>query len=255
MLNLELIEELPLLLRVLLVALIPTIMTVLGSIPLLLGMRMGEKILDAALGFSAGVMLSAAFIALLLPAIESSSIEHVTLWFVVGVLIIRVLDMIIPHTHEHKPVGKFKYRKSLLIGLAIIIHNIPEGMAVGASTIYNLNSGLILSLAIGSQDLPEGLAAGLPLLASGGTPLQSFTVGVLSGVVELLSALIPLGLYYMVIPDILPLILALASGAMIYVVVHEIVPSIFGHGHEEHSTLGFFIGFILMLWLESLTIQ
>ena len=241
---------LPLILRVFLIALIPTLLTVVGALPVLLGLRLKESIIDIGMGFSAGVMLVASFTSLLIPSLKLSSLPMAILGFIGGVLLIRVLDTLIPHVHFIR-IETIKARRAWLIALAMIIHNIPEGMAVGAMASYNVVDGLVLALAIGIQDVPEGMAVAIPLLTIGYGASKALGIAVVSGIAELASALIP-PLLITYINSLLPIMMALASGAMIYVVIHEIIPDIYGHEHNEQSTLGFFIGFLTMLILDTI---
>ncbi len=243
----------PLLLRVFLVGMIPAVLTIAGSIPVLLGFKFTEPVIDSGMGFAAGIMLVASFTSLLLPSIEMGGVGVSILGFVLGILLIRLLDSIIPHLHfiKHSSgIGGNALYKAWLMALAMIIHNIPEGMAVGVSTTYSITDGLTIAFAIGIQDIPEGLAVALPILSITRSRKLSFTIGALSGLVEAVAALIP-AILVTYAHIALPLMLALASGSMIYVVVHEIIPEIYGHEHNEPSTLGFFIGFIVMLVLDS----
>ncbi|MCX8180143.1 MAG: ZIP family metal transporter [Thermofilaceae archaeon] len=245
-------EEAPLLLRVLVVSSIPAVMTAIGSIPVLLGSKMSERARDTSMGFAAGVMLVASFTSLLIPAVESGGPLSATLGFLLGAALIKGFDAALPHFHWVKGMeGPHKQiKKELLVALAMVVHNIPEGMAVGAAATRNLADGLVIALAIGMQDVPEGLAVALPLVPGKGS-LLAFSVGIMSGVAEALSALIP-PLIVEHVEAALPFTSALAAGAMIYVVVHEVVPEIYGHEHDEPSTIGFFAGFIGMLLLDTL---
>ena len=252
----KLLMEMPLVLRTLIVGLIPASLTALGTVPILLGIRLGRRSLNAGMGFAAGVMLVASFTSLLIPAIEKGDIGTAILGFVIGVAIIKALDLLIPHEHllsgskEDKTLVSLK--KAQLMALAMVIHNIPEGMAVGAATAHSIADGLAIALAIGLQDMPEGLAVAIPILMITGRAGLSFTIGALSGIAEALAALLP-ALMIAYTHMTLPLVLALASGAMIYVVIHEIVPEIYSHGQDESVTVGFFMGFLVMLALDSLT--
>ncbi len=250
----EFLNTQPLLLRVFLIGAIPALLTILGSTPVLLRIRFTEPIIDSGMGFAAGIMLVASFTSLLLPSIELGSISISIIGFVLGVLLIRLLDSIIPHLHFVRRSNNVKANtlyKAWLMALAMIIHNIPEGMAVGVGATYSVMDGLTIALAIGIQDIPEGLAVALPILSITKSRRISFAIGALSGLAEAFAALIPAVLVaYAHIA--LPLMLALASGSMVYVVVHEIIPEIYGHERNEPSTIGFFIGFIVMLLLDSL---
>ncbi len=250
----RLLEEAPLPLRALITGLIPAALTTLGCTPVLLGAKLSEEARDAGMGFAAGVMLVASFTSLLLPAVELGGAWMALAGFLLGAALIKLLDMALPHMHLAKgyegPRRTGRLGREWLIALAMIVHNVPEGMAVGAAASRDVMDGLLLGLAIGLQDVPEGLAVALPLAAGGGR-LVAFSVGALSGLSEALAALIP-PLIVEHVSLALPLMLALAAGAMVYVVVHEVVPEIYGHEHDEPSTLGFFAGFTAMLLLDTL---
>lgn len=250
----EFLHTTPLMLRVTLIGSIPAIFTIIGSLPVLLNMRFTEKTTDAGMGFAAGIMLVASFTSLLLPAINYGNIVIAITGFIIGIILIKILDTLIPHIHFIKEYHNVRYsysKKAWLMALAMIIHNIPEGMAVGASTTYDVDEGLIIAIAIALQDIPEGLATALPILNITKSKRQAFIIGAISGIAELLAALIP-PLIIMIVHVALPLMLAIASGAMIYVVVHEIIPEIYGHEHNEPSTIGFFAGFIIMIILDNI---
>ncbi len=250
----EFLYTVPLMLRVTLIGSIPAIFTIIGSLPVLLNVKFTEKITDAGMGFAAGIMLVASFTSLLLPAINHGNIVIAVTGFIIGIILVKILDVLIPHIHfirGYHNVGYSYSRKAWLMALAMIIHNIPEGMAVGASTTYDVTEGLIIAIAIAIQDIPEGFATALPVLNITKSKRQAFIISAISGIAELLAALIP-PLIIVFVHVALPLMLAIASGAMIYVVVHEIIPEIYGHEHNEPSTIGFFIGFIVMLLLDNI---
>ncbi|RLF19945.1 MAG: ZIP family metal transporter [Thermoprotei archaeon] len=251
----EFLMRIPLLLRVLIIGLIPASLTALGTAPIFLGVRLGRKSLDVGMGFASGVMLVASFTSLLIPAIERSDVKTVIIGFIIGVVTIKALDVIIPHEHGSIASGEgglaIGLRRAQLMALAMIIHNIPEGMAVGATTIYSVADGLTIAFAIGLQDIPEGLAVAIPILMITGNIGTSFIMGALSGLAEALATMLPV-LMVTYAQMTLPFVLSLASGAMIYVVIHEIIPEIYGHEYDELITLGFFAGFLTMLVLDNL---
>ncbi len=241
--------------RAFIMGLIPAILTSLGTLPVVFIRRREEIFINVGLGFSAGIMLVASFTSLLIPASEIAHISVVIGGFIVGVVFIKALDMLIPHLHIERgyegPVSlKNKISKAWLIALAIIVHNIPEGMAVGASTSYNVRDGLLVALAIGVQDIPEGLAVSIPIALTGSV-IKAILIGVLSGFTEAFSATIP-AFIISYISITLPFLMSLSAGAMIYVVTHEIIPEIMGKGGAENSTYGFLAGFITMFLLDSL---
>ncbi len=248
---LNFLEESTLLVRVFAIGLIPAAMTAMGSIPILLGASLSEKARDTGMGFAAGVMVVASFTSLLLPAVEMGGPLLSAAGFLVGAGLIKVLDSLLPHMHWVKGFegSSRPLERELLIALAMVVHNIPEGMAVGVAATKSSAEGLVLALAIGLQDVPEGLAVALPLVASKGKWI-AFSIGVASGVAEAISALLP-PLVVEHVELALPFMMALAAGAMIYVVIHEVVPEIYGHEHDEPSTAGFFLGFLAMLLLDT----
>lgn len=237
---------------------IPAVLTTLGGIPILFISRVEheDKLRALGLGFSSGIMLVASFTSLLIPSIELSNVFTAIAGFILGILLIRVLDISIPHMHIVRgyegPLYSKKIHRIWLIALAMIIHNIPEGMAVGAAILYNVDTGLTLAIAIGIQDIPEGLAVSLPMaLIDIRKRYRAFIVAALSGLSEFLAAFIPF-ILVAVSFSILPIFLALAAGAMIYVVVHEIIPETMTGKGNELATLSFIVGFITMLLLDSL---
>lgn len=238
-----------------LVACIGMVLTVIGSLPVLAGIRLGSTIIPYGMGFAAGVMLSASFTSLLIPAIELGGVVPSVIGFMLGALVINIINKAIPHEHiikgyEGSERLKGKVMTAWLLALAIIIHNIPEGAAVGASTVESLRDGVVLAIAIGIQNVPEGLAVSLPLITSGKGIKLTLLIAVLSGVVEPVSAAVSAALaitsHY-----ILPYMLSFAAGAMIYVVSHEVIPETHAEKREVKATASLMIGVILMLVLDS----
>ena len=246
---------------------IPFIGTTLGACMVLV-MRSGinsrlEKFLG---GFASGVMISASMFSLLMPAIEMSENSGVspalttTIGFSLGVLFLFVLDLIIPHMHRNstKPEGKnVLSKKSVLLSLAVTMHNIPEGMAVGAVFAgilggvdsIALSGAMILSIGIAVQNFPEGAIISLPLNAQGVSKMRAFTYGTLSGIVEPIAGALTL-LLTSFITFLLPYLLSFAAGAMIYVVVEELIPDSQQGLHSNFGTLGATLGFALMMVLD-----
>ena len=234
------------------------IMTSLGALVAIFAKNLPESGVDFALSFAAGVMIVASFTSLILPAIESTgSFTPAGIGIAFGVLLIYVIDRILPHEHLVKgyegPAGmKDRLRKVWLLVIAVIIHNLPEGMAVGTSLVYNLEVGLVTTIAIGIQDFPEGTVVSLPLATIQKKRLQPIMMGVLSGVAELVMVLA--GAYFFTTFSwLLPYGLGLAGGAMLYVTVKEMIPEIYKR-EERYTlvTLGFFVGFYVMLFLDSM---
>jgi len=235
-------------------------LTTLGSLPVLFISgensqgRIG-KILDIGLGFSSGVMIVASFTSLLLPAIDMAGFTRPSIGFLVGAATIWIVNRSVPHEHfikgyEGPKSLAGKTRTAWLVAMAIIIHNLPEGMAIGLSSIYSSGLGVATGLAIGLQDIPEGLAVALPITLITGNPLKGVLYGLLSGLSEVVLAVptASLGMHGL---WLLPYLFGFGSGAMVYVVSHEALPESHRTGHENEATAGFFVGFLLMLYLDT----
>ena len=226
--------------------------------------------MDTLMGFTAGVMLAASFWSLLNPAIEmaESSLGAELAWvpvgigFLAGAFFLFGLDQWLPHLHLSDPIEKSEgvktsWNKTVLLVLAITLHNIPEGLAIGVAFCAvaeglpgaNLAGAIALTIGIGIQDLPEGMAVSLPLRRYGLSRAKSFLWGQLSGVVEPLAAVSGV-ILVMMMQSILPYALAFAAGAMIYIVVEEVIPESQRDGHTDKATFGLMIGFVLMMALD-----
>ncbi len=214
-----------------------------------------DRLLDAGLGFSSGVMLVASFTSLLLPAIESWGVWLPLLGFLLGALVMGLVHRLVPHEHLLKgvvdgPAGLgSKLEAAVLVALAIIIHNLPEGLAIGFASLYDPRAGWLMGLAIGVQDVPEGLAVTLPLLAVSRGWARPLMVGVLSGVSEWVAAV---AAALLGVEELLPVLMGFGAGAMIFVTIREAVPEAFRGGYEDVATVGFLAGFSLMLVLDTL---
>lgn len=213
-----------------------------------------EDLIDIGLGFGSGVMIVASFTSLLLPAIKGGGIALTIAGFILGAFIVALINEIIPHEHIFKGFegwreARRKIKAAWLVALAIIIHNLPEGYSIGISSAYRDIEGIKVGLAISFQDVPEGLAVALPILAITGSRLTALTIGALSGFSEVIAALLAALLFTN--PNALYLGLASAAGAMIYVVSNEAIPESHRSGSEKKATIGFFLGFILMLYLDT----
>ena len=246
---------------------IPFLGTILGSgLVFIMKNRINKKIEKILLGFAAGVMMSASVWSLLIPSIDLAIEQGVIEWipaivgFLLGIGFLLLLDTIIPHLHlnSKKPEGiKTKFKNEIMLVLAVTLHNIPEGMAVGVVLAGAINGQVGLSLAgaialavgIAIQNFPEGAIISMPLKAEGKSKLKSFGYGVLSGIVEPIAAIITILLTGLVTP-ILPYLLAFAAGAMIYVVVEELIPESQEGEHSNIGTIGVAIGFALMMILD-----
>ncbi|MDI3475941.1 MAG: zinc transporter, family [Thermococcaceae archaeon] len=234
------------------------LMTTLGALLAIFAHRMPDWGVDVSLSFAAGVMIVASFTSLILPAIESrGTFIPAGAGILIGVLLIYAIDRFIPHEHlvkgyEGPKEFKERLRVVWLIVLAVIIHNLPEGMAVGTSLVYNLERGLITAIAIGIQDFPEGTVVSLPLATLQKKRLMPILMGALSGVAEMVMVILGAFLFT-AFHSLLPYGLGMAGGAMLYVTVKEMIPEIYKReDNETLVTLGFFLGFYVMLFLDSM---
>ena len=227
---------------------------------------LSDKIQRALTGFAAGVMVAASVWSLIIPAIEQSSpmgkfsFLPAAIGFWVGILFLLLLDHIIPHLHQNSDQAegpKSQLQRTTMMVLAVTLHNIPEGMAVGVvyagylsdSTTITAAGALALSLGIAIQNFPEGAIISMPLRAEGMKKSKAFAGGVLSGIVEPVGAVLTLLAAHYIIP-LLPYLLSFAAGAMLYVVVEELIPEMSQGRHSDVGTLCFAVGFSLMMILD-----
>ena len=253
---------------IILCLLIPLAGTTLGSaLVFFLKKELNAKLQKALMGFASGVMIAAAFWSLLSPAIENYSKGDFRQWlvpavgFVLGVGFMLLLDYLIPHIHLHgqeEGVKNTKLSRTFKFFLAVTLHNIPEGLAVGVvlagiigGGIINQHALIVLSIGIAIQNLPEGMIVSMPLKEEGMSKFKAFGLGALSGVVEPIASLLALA-FTALITAILPYTLAFAAGVMVYVVVEELIPEASQGSHSNLGTIGFTVGFILMMILEVL---
>lgn len=245
------------------------LMTALGSSVVFLFHEVNDKLLAIMNGFAAGVMIAASYWSLLAPSIEYAEQNGYGIWsfvpaligFLVGGFFLRIVDGVVPHIHKRTK-GKEETEglpsslsPTTLLFLAIMIHNIPEGLAIGvafgavgegAST---LASAVVLALGIGLQNFPEGAALSMPIRAEGRSKKHAFNMGQSSALVEIISATIGAWLVTQ-ITVILPYALAFAAGAMVFVCIEELIPSSQTNGHSEIATIAFMIGFAIMMTLD-----
>ena len=227
-----------------------------------------RKVMDALLGFAGGVMLAASFWSLLSPSIAMAEASGGVGWipavvgFLAGGFAIRLLDSVIPHVHLGFPISeaegpKTGWRQSTLLYMAMTLHNIPEGLAVGVAfgvlamgiPEATIGGAVSLALGIGLQNLPEGAAVAIPLRRDGMSVGKSFNLGQSSAIVEPIFAVIGAALV-MVMTPILPYALSFAAGAMIFVVIEEVIPESQRHGNTDLATLGAMVGFAVMMVLD-----
>jgi ZIP family zinc transporter len=242
--------------------------TALGASMVFFFKTVERKALDGMLGFAAGVMTAASFWSLLAPAIDLSEEMGLIPWvppligFLLGGVSLRLVDKILPHLHVGLPVTeaegiKTSWRKSILLVLAITLHNFPEGLAVGVAfgavaagiPSATLAGAVALAIGIGLQNFPEGLAVSVPLRREGLSRFKSFWYGQLSGAVEPIGGVLG-AVAVIVMRPILPYALAYAAGAMIFVVVEDAVPESQLSGNTDIATLGAMLGFAVMMTLD-----
>ncbi|MCD6383589.1 MAG: ZIP family metal transporter [Thermoplasmata archaeon] len=234
------------------------LMTSLGSLVALFAKRLPERSMDFSLAFAAGIMLVASFTSLILPGMEySNSFLPVGVGIFLGVLLIYLIDRYVPHEHIYKGFEgskelKERLKLAWLLIFTVIIHNLPEGLAVGTSIVYDVPTGLVTAIAIGIQDFPEGVIVALPLAVISKKRLTPIALGVLSGVAEAVMGVVG-ALLFNSARGILPYGLGLAGGAMLYITVKEMIPEIYRKKAESTAiTIGFFAGFYVMLILDSM---
>ncbi|MBD5231462.1 MAG: ZIP family metal transporter [Bacteroidales bacterium] len=247
--------------------LLPFLGTVLGSACVFLMRESISGLMQKALtGFAAGVMVSASVWSLLLPAIEMTgqegirSVLPIIVGFSLGIAFLLLLDVAIPHQHIDEPTSegpKSHLSRTAKLVFAVTLHNLPEGMAVGIalaaaleqSQYMSMAGAVALSLGIAIQNFPEGAIVSMPLRNAGNSRKKSFLMGSLSGIVEPVGTILTLILASFILP-ILPYLLAFAAGAMMYVVVEELIPETQKGEHSNLGTIGFAVGFLLMMILD-----
>lgn len=208
------------------------------------------------MSFAAGIMLAASFTSLILPAIDMAGfIPTVASGILMGFLVLIAVERALPHEHlvlgyEGPESAKKIFKKAWLLAIAVIIHNFPEGLAVGVSVAYSIPLGLATALAIGIQDVPEGLAVALPVSSLSGRS-KGFIIGVISGLSELVMAVIG-AMVFNELRILLPLGMSFSGGAMLYVTLKEVIPEVYGENYSPmKATAGFLSGFLVMLYLDS----
>lgn len=252
---------------VLLGILIPLVGTLLGAaMVFFLKKNMDANVQKALLGFASGVMIAASVWSLIIPSIDMAESQGVVSWlpasvgFILGIAFLLLIDSLTPHLHinNDEPEGlRSGLSKNIMLFLAVTIHNIPEGMAVGVvfagmlsqNTTITLAGAFALSVGIAIQNFPEGAIISMPLKNANTTRLKAFGYGAFSGVVEPVAAIITILLSEIVVP-VLPYLLSFAAGAMIYVVVEELIPEAQEGDHSNIATIGVAIGFVLMMILD-----
>jgi ZIP family zinc transporter len=246
---------------------IPFIGTTLGAaMVFILKKELSNSFQKLLLGFASGVMTAASVWSLLLPSIERAEEQGDIAWlpasigFLLGIGFLLLLDSIIPHLHRNaeKAEGiQTKAKKNTMLMLAVTLHNIPEGVAVGVvfagllagNNSITLSGAFALSLGIAIQNFPEGAIVSMPLRSEGFSKRSSFLYGTMSGIVEPIASVATIALTSLMVP-VLPYLLAFAAGAMIYVVVEELIPELQEGGHSNIGIIGVAVGFVLMMILD-----
>ncbi|KPL70161.1 dihydroorotate dehydrogenase [Ornatilinea apprima] len=243
-------------------------LTALGAAGVFLTKEINRRLLDAMLGFASGVMIAASFWSLLAPAIEMTESNGGTPWvpaligFLAGGGFLYLVDRILPHLHLGLPIDeaegiKTSWQRSILLVLAITLHNFPEGLAVGVAfgaaaagvSEASLSAAVALAIGIGIQNFPEGLAVSAPLRREKMSRWRSFMIGQASGMVEPVAGVLGAAAVYFIRP-LLPYALAFAAGAMIYVVIEELIPEAQLNKDTDLPTLGAMLGFAVMMMLD-----
>ncbi|MCP3178198.1 ZIP family metal transporter [Desulfuromonas sp. KJ2020] len=244
------------------------LVTSLGASAVFFSRQPSRKTLDIMLGFAAGVMIAASYWSLLAPALEMAEGQGSVPWvpaavgFLAGGIFLRLVDKFLPHLHLFLPRSEAegittKWRRSTLFVLAVTLHNIPEGLAVGvafgavAAGLPSATAPAAMALAIGIaiQNFPEGMAVSVPLRREGVSRFKSFMAGQFSGMVEVFAGVIGAATV-MISQPILPYALAFAAGAMIFVVVEEVIPESQSGNHADAATMGVMLGFTVMMILD-----
>ncbi len=261
-------KELSPIMQALLATCFTWLLTALGAAVVFFFKEVSRKILDSMLGFAAGVMIAASFWSLLAPSIEMSENMGIPGWipavigFLLGGVFLRIVDMTLPHIHpgltENAEEGiKTNWQRSILLVLAVTLHNIPEGLAVGVAfgaVAFNLPSAslagaIALAIGIGIQNFPEGAAVSVPLRREGLSSSKSFLYGQASGIVEPIAGILGAAAVLFMRP-ILPYALSFAAGAMIFVVGEELIPESHSEGNSHIATAGLMLGFAVMMLLD-----
>ena len=233
------------------------LLTAAGTLPVLFVRTAPRHLMDAMMGFAAGVMVAASCWSLLVPAIDAGGLVPAVVGLLVGAALLYGADQLLPHLHGEFPDEaqaegpRVVWGRSTLLMLAMTLHNFPEGMAIGVTFgARDLGPAVALAIGIGLQNIPEGLAIALPLRRAGMSPGRAFFWGQLSAAIEPVGGVVGAGLV-LVAGALLPYGMAAAAGAMLYVVVEELLPETTRSGTADVATLGFIAGFVVMMVLDN----
>lgn len=214
--------------------------------------RPGQKLFGYLSGLAAGVMVVLSFMGLMDQAWKSTGFLTATLGFAAGALLMFLLDIFIPHvrfeTREGGIIDPRLYKTGVLVAIGISLHNIPEGMAVGAGYLHLPQFGILIAISIALHNIPEGMATALPLYMSGASRVTAFTVALFSGMVEPLGAMAA-ALFLASFQFLVPVTLAFAAGVMLFITLDELIPTAHKNGHEHYISMGIISGAILMFLL------
>ena len=264
----KLLENIHPIIQALIAGLATWVMTGLGAAAVFLTKEINRKFLDVMLGFASGVMAAAVYWSMLAPAVAIAAARNLPPWlpaavgFLAGGIFLRIIDRIIPHLQFDFPIEeaegiKTPWRRSTLLVLAMTVHNIPEGLAIGvafgaiavAPSTATLHTAIALAIGIGIQDIPEGLAVSMPLRREGLSRLKSFWYGQLSGIVEPVACIVGAGAVILT-QSLLPYTLSFAAGAMFFIIVEELIPESQRGGNTDLATMGAMVGFAVMMVLD-----
>lgn len=247
--------------------LIPFAATTLGAAAVFLFKeKINDKIIASFLAFAAGIMVAASIFSLILPALDAAEAQGmnplipVCISFILGGLFLLAVDRVVPHLHPQTNTTEgipTKLKRTTMLVLAVTLHNVPEGMAVGlmfglalqTGEAVALSAAFALAIGIGLQNIPEGAAVSLPMKKEGLSNKKAFTYGTLSGLVEPIAGVIAI-FFVSIVDGMMPWLLAFSAGAMIYVVVEELIPEAHMDEHSHVSTMIFMFGFTLMMVLD-----
>ncbi|MGO4370498.1 ZIP family metal transporter [Paenibacillus sp. MCAF20] len=225
--------------------------TVLGAVPLLFVKSLSERWKDVLIAFTAGIMVSASTFGLMPQALNESGIIPLTIGLMIGIIALDLLEKNIPHIDVENERGISSFdSKSLLVIIALFIHNIPEGLSTGFSyASENAGLGPMVAIAIGAQNMPEGLVLAIFLIHSKVSKLKLMLLVTLTGLMEVVSAIVG---YFTAsyIQELIGYGLAFASGAMLFIVYKELIPETHGHGYERSATYSFIIGLLVMIYIS-----